>query len=225
MEIPTTERAERLASIPLDYRNDVEARLKQWDLLPLELQRKMLEQEWTIYYFFHLKSSTPAQQRAIKEGLPADRREKLDKELVRLQSLPPQQQQRMFENFREFFELPPGEKQKTLDTLSDSERREMEKTLQAFEQLPPEQRRICISSFRRFASMTPEERAQFLRNADHWKEMSAADRQTWRTLVTRLPPLPPGFDQPPLPPPLLQRSQNPSLPTPPTPGLPTDAVP
>jgi hypothetical protein len=57
--------------------------------------------------------------------------------------------------------------------------------------------------------MTPAERAQFLKNAERWKEMSAADRQTWRTLVAKLPPLPPGFGLPPLPPSAGQKSRPP----------------
>src|SRR2546422_1472698 len=105
MEIPATSRSERLTSLPQEYRKDVEQRLKQWDLLPRELQRQMLENEWTIHYFLYLKASTPAQQQAIKEGLPSGRREKLEKELVRLQALPAEQRQRMFANFEEFFEL------------------------------------------------------------------------------------------------------------------------
>jgi len=202
MGTPATNRAERLASIPQEFRKDVDERLKQWDLLPPDLQREMIDNEWTIRYFLYLKASTPAQQQAIKQGLPAERRERLENELDRLRVLPPARRQRMFDNFEEFFELPPREKEKTLGTLSEADRREMEKTLRAFESLPTEQRRICISSFQRFTDMSPEDRAQFLKNADRWKELTPAERQTWRTLVTQLPPLPPGLGQPPLPPPL-----------------------
>ena len=90
----------------------------------------------------------------------------------------------------------------------------MEQTLQAFEKLSPAQRLTCIRSFQRFTEITPAERAQFLKNAELWKKMSPDDRQTWRMLVTRLPPLPPGFGQPPFPsrqksgPPLPQQTLN-----------------
>jgi hypothetical protein len=72
--------------------------------------------------------------------------------------------------------------------------------LQAFEKLPLAQRRVCVASFRKFANLTPAERAQFLKNAGRWKEMSPEDRRTWRMLVTKLPPLPPDFGKPPFPP-------------------------
>jgi len=106
----------------------------------------------------------------------------------------------MCERFEQFFELPSREKEKTLGALSDTERREMEVTLKAFEKLPPEQRHICVNSFRKFSNMTAEERAQFLKNAERWKEMPPEDRRAWRTLITKLPPLPPGFGLPPMPP-------------------------
>jgi hypothetical protein len=66
--------------------------------------------------------------------------------------------------------------------------------------------------------MDPGERADFLRNADRWREMSADQRERWRRLVDAvppLPPLPPGAGElklPPLPP----RDNRPATGGPPT---------
>ena len=70
----------------------------------------------------------------------------------------------------------------------------------AFAKLPSVQRQVCIDSFRKFANMTPEQQLQFLKNAERWQAMTPSERETWRTLVTKLPPLPPGFGVPQLPP-------------------------
>lgn len=213
METHPTNRIPSLTAIPDDYRPLVEKRLEQWDLLPLELQREVLENEWLIQHFPPGESGTPTQQVAVRQGVAPDRREELERDLARWLALPQEKRQRMCDRFQQFFELPPEEKAKTLNALPEEERRQMEKTLRAFEQLPPAQRRLCINSFSKFANMTPDERAHFLKNAERWKEMTPEERRTWRTLVTRLPPLPPAFGEPPLPP-----GAPKSKPTPPLPG-------
>jgi len=84
--------------------------------------------------------------------------------------------------------------------LSAAERRQMEQALQSYASLPPVLQRVCVESFSKFAAMSAEERNQFLQNAAKWEAMSEYERQTWRTLVNRLPPVPPGFYNSKLPP-------------------------
>jgi hypothetical protein len=96
-------------------------------------------------------------------------------------------------------ELPPKEKEKTLDALPDeNERRQIQQTLQAFEKLKPGQRERCIQSFAAFASMSETERQDFLKNAERWSQMSPSEREAWRELVTRAPIMPPTFAPQPL---------------------------
>ncbi len=117
--------------------------------------------------------------------------------------LPPEKRQQMYNNFQRFFELTDTDKQKTLNVLSPVERQQMLRTLQAFQRLPKSRRDECLQSFGRFASMTGEERQGFFKNAERWKELSPAERQAWRNLVNRfppLPPMPPELGGPPMPP-------------------------
>jgi len=214
MTATPTNRVAQLALIPEPYRTMVKERLEQWDALQRDTQRKMLENPWTLYYFLRPRSAFPPKP----DDSPSDFRRPLDKRLASWLALPAARRQRMCDLFERFFELSPKEKAKTLKDLSDSERQEMETTLQLFERLPPEQRRNCIASLRKFANMTPDECAEFLKNAWRWKEMSPADRETWRTLVTRLPPPPPGFGEPPLPPGF--QKQKPGSAKPPLPPVP-----
>ena len=220
MEMAPTNRTAQVASIPAEYRALVEERLKQWDATSPETKKEVLENEWTISCFLRLQSASPSQRESALKGLSPALRQKLQSLLAAWLELPPQLRQRMCDNFQQFFELSPREQERTLSAFSDAERREMEKTLLAFAKLPPEQRRICIASFRKFANMTPDELAQFLKNAERWKEMSPGDRQTWRMLVTKLPPPPPGFGEPPLPPPL--QNQKPGSNTPLLPPAPVN---
>jgi hypothetical protein len=199
MDLAPTNRVAQVAFVPDEYRTLVEQRLRLWDELPRQAQREVLDNESAIRYFWQLQNASSAGREDALRGLPPEPRRKLEAELAAWQSLPPGRRQRMCDNFRQYFELSSEERKRTLDTLSEAERREMEKTLQAFQKLPAAQRRACINSFQKFANMTPGERQQFLKNAERWKEMSAADRRTWRVLVTQLPPLPPGFGEPPIP--------------------------
>ena len=190
MSTAPTNRVAQLAVIPDEYRTLVAERLEQWDKLPSDVQKD----------FLRIQSVFGSEREDVLRGLSPEQRQKLEQQLATWTSLPPDRRRRAYENFRQFFELSPKEKEKTLGAFSDAERQEMEQTLQAFEKLSPAQRLTCIRSFQKFTEITPAERAQFLKNAELWKKMSPDDRQTWRMLVTRLPPLPPGFGQPPFPP-------------------------
>jgi hypothetical protein len=214
MEVPASNRVERLAAIPSEYRRLAEERLAQWDLLPPPLQKQALENATTRHYFIRLEQSSPAERQALLDAIPPERRRQLEEGLAVWHALPAAQRQKMYAQFDQFFELTEEEKEKALRTLSHEERQQMEQTLRTFNQLPRAQRQLCIASFSKFDSLSPSERAQFLRNAERWREMSPTERKTWRELVTALPPLPPGmapYPQPPLPPQLQQTGKQ-SLP-------------
>ena len=71
------------------------------------------------------------------------------------------------------------------------------------------QRELVMRSFEKLAGMSQAERAGFFRNTERWNGMTNAERKKWRTLVTQMPPLPPGFGneiRPPLPPGLVDES-------------------
>ena len=175
MRLPAAERAPGLEQMPADLRALAEARLKQWDLLPPPLQQEFLANDKVLHSFAHV--GTP--------DSPA----------------PTPEQQKIAEEFNQWFELTPAEKQQTLGTLSEAERAQMEKTLQSFEQLPPSQRRECVRNYAKFTGLSGTERAEFLKNAESWSKMSPAERQTWRDLVQHVPlwpPAPPAV-MPPIP--------------------------
>jgi hypothetical protein len=171
LRAPATDRAARLAQVPANLRELVEARLEQWSILPPQLQEEFLENEKTLHYFALVETTNPPAATA--------------------------QQQKIASQFSRFFELTPEEKESTLNTLSEAERAQMQETLQSFEKLPPHQRLICVRNYAKFASMSEAERAEFLKNAESWSKMSPKERQSWRDLVQTVPiwpPLPPGLD-------------------------------
>jgi len=215
MRTPPTNRVAQLTLVPGEYRAMVEERLKLWDALAPEIQSEVQESEWTIRWLEQLRFPSASQKASLTNDLPLPQREKLEQQLASWLALPPGQRQRMCDRFQQFFELSPKEKEKILSAFPDSERGEMDKTLQAFEKLPPDQRSLCVSAFGKFANMTPENRAQFLKNAERWKATPPDDRQTWRTIVIKLPPLPPGFGKPPLPPGIQEKEPGQATPLPP----------
>ena len=178
LRVTADEREARLAQVPDDLRGLVEARLRQWDLLPPPLQKEFLASDQALHYFAHVE--------ATNQVAATPEQEKIGKQ------------------FSRFFELTPMEKQQTLKTLSAAERAQMEKTLRAFETLPPQQRLTCLRNYAKFAGMSAAERTEFLKNAEKWSQMSPAERQTWRDLVAHVPmwpPLPPAAVPPNLIPP------------------------
>jgi hypothetical protein len=202
MRLDPGQRGDRLASVPSDLRPLVEERLRQWDATPKEIQREFWEHESAVRQFLGLASAGPSERRQLITRLPADQRQSLRETINRWNALPSEQQQRLSSNFQRFFDLPAAEKRKTLGALSELERRQMEATLKTFEALPAERRRACIEAFGRFASLSEAERDAFLQKAELWQAMTADERQAWRNMVNRLPPLPPGYKrQPPMPPP------------------------
>lgn len=183
-----TNRAARLAQVPEDLRELVENRLEQWTILPPTLKQEFLDNERTLAYFTQMDvSNNPAENSG---------RGPSDAERTHWNALSEAERSQIADGFKQFFDLTPDEKQKTLNTLSDAERQQMEKTLRSFDQMPASQRAECVNAFAKFASMDAPQQAEFLKNAARWSEMSPAERQAWRDLVVNVPqwpPLPSGF--------------------------------
>lgn len=166
---PPDERGHRLEQVPAELRSVVQSRLAQWDILPPQIQKELLASDRPLHYFASMGGTNAAAQ-----------------------SL---EQQKISDQFNQFFEFTPEEKVQALGTLSESERQQMESTLNHFEQLPLAQRRLCLKNFAKFAGMTATERSEFLKNAEQWSKMSPTERQSWRDLVSNVPqwpPLPPA---------------------------------
>ncbi len=199
MKTPTTNWSAQLDLIPKADRALVEDRINQWTILPPQLQAEVLEYESTKEYFLGGHGDAKIQKNL--QSLPENKRREMEESLVRWNALAPDQRKRMTDQFRHFFELTPGEREKTLRSLSEPDREQMKNTLQSFARLPKATREICLQSFGRFATMSSHEQQQFLKNAERWREMSPSERDAWRRLVRHLeqtPPMPPGLD--PLPP-------------------------
>jgi hypothetical protein len=159
------DRAARLEQVPEELRGLVKSRLEQWDLLPPPLQKEFLDNDHALHYFAHV-------------------------ELTNSGAATPEAQ-KLSDQFNQFFELTEAEKQQALGTLSADERAAMEKTLQTFGKLPLQQRLLCVRNYAKFAGMSSPERAEFLKNAEQWSQMSPKERQSWRDLVAHVPQWPP----------------------------------
>ena len=188
LRVSPTNRAARLAQIPVDMRELVQYRLDEWAILPPTLQEEFLENEHILGYFAQVDTgSRPAENfgRAPSEA-----------ERAHWNGLSEPERRQVAAGFKQFFELTPGEKEKALNTLSEPERVQMQKTLRSFENMMAAQRVECVNAFAKFASMSPSEKNMFLKNAERWSVMSPAERQAWRDLVVNVPqwpPLPIGY--------------------------------
>ena len=165
LRAPAASREARLAQVPEDLRGLVKSRLMQWDILPPPLQAEFLASDQALHYFARVETTNAVAARP--------------------------EQRKISEQFNQFFELTPKEKQQTLKTLSAAERTQMEKTLKTFDQLPAQQRMLCLRNYAKFAGMSAAERAEFLKNAESWSKLPPKERQTWRDLVAQIPQWPP----------------------------------
>ena len=192
LELAPAERKVEL--VPEPYRVVILERLQHWDLLPEPVRKEILENEWAMNYFM------PGTRRPLApEEVGASKQKQLEQKLARWKAISPDRREKMSAHFNEFFNLPEKEQRKTLHTLSQAEREEMEGALKLFSNLAPEQRKLCLESFQKFAGLSAQEQLEFLKNAERWKAMTPAERQTWRQLVSAVPPLPMVTAQPPIP--------------------------
>ena len=135
--------------------------------------------------------------------MPPKLREGVEKRIADWRGKPKPDRRKMSRQFHRFFDLRPSEQEKALSHLPRRERAKMEASLERFKAMSTAQRELVIKSFDRLADMTQDERTSFFRNSQRWNEMGDTERKQWRTLVTKMPPLPPGFEKkatPPLPP-------------------------
>lgn len=195
IRLPVAARAERLAGLGEEDRQLVAERVAAWDKLPAEVQRELMENQYTVDYLLQFSSGI-GRRETILEGVPPEQRARIEADLARFNELPAGQRQRIHENFERFFELNGAEKRRVLAAVPDPARVELQKTISALDALPEDQRRRCLDALQRFTEMSAVERDQFLANAERWQKMSADERQSWRQLVRQwppTPPLPPGF--------------------------------
>lgn len=204
LRTPTTNRVQRIASVPEHLRLLVENRLKYWDTLSPQEQQEALREE-LVSRALDISGPASGARRIALNGQSSNQVIQIEQQLVRWQSLPENRREQIQRNFTIIFEFSDEEKareQLQALPLSPEERTLMEKTVADFRKLPVAARLTCIRNFPKFAGLSPQERLQFLSNAQEWQKMSPDDRQTWRKLVgkiPRLPPLPPGFGLPPKP--------------------------
>ena len=201
MQLNPVERAPRLAAVPEPDRSAIRRQLVQWDPLPPQLKKDVLENENLI----RLVAGETGKVENIFAAMTEDQRRELQGQYDRWNQLPAERKNQIFANFKNVFELPHAERNKVLEKLTETERAQMDKTLSNFASLPREDRDQALQGFKKFAELSPAERAAFLKTASRWKAMTEQERELWRKVVVTLQakrsvPLPPN---PPVNPPTL----------------------
>jgi hypothetical protein len=191
-----TNRGALLSLIPDEDKQLINERLRYWDQLSPELQKWVFENQIMLGYFLSGQASTPADLSQNIETLPPSVRPAVTNSLAAFRRLSPDQQQKVFHDFIEVFGLDEKERDKiiaqSLIQGQENERKQIERLVVSFQKLPRAQQEQCMESLRKFTSMNISQRAQFLQKAERWDKMPEADKQAWRTLVGKVPPLPPS---------------------------------
>ena len=189
---PATNRAERVKALPDLYRQPVTDRLAYWDRLPPDTQKQLLEYE-LVLRISGTRTNVPI------TGLSAN--------MYQWQSLPESRRRQIEVSFARIFEMTEAERAAAMNAaarqFTPAEREQMEVAMARFRALPRDQRDRALGGFQRFTQLSAEEKRQFFRSAELWEKMSPAERQKWRELVAKLPPMPPvppGFGEPLMPP-------------------------
>jgi hypothetical protein len=198
-------RMERLKFVPDRDRPLVEDRLKYWDVLSAEQQKEVLENERLTREIIGAGVPKRSASPAPLTGQTSNQVVRMEQQFVNWQLLPDARRAQTQRIFTGLFELTDAEKaRERLNPLplSAEERELMERTLARFKQLSPSQRNTCVTNFNQLASLSSAERREFLVNVGEWQKMKPEDRQAWRKLVSKVPPLPPlprMYRLPPLP--------------------------
>jgi hypothetical protein len=191
IKIVPADRSSQLAQVPAVYRSAISEKLKEFDVLPPELQKEVLAGKSTANYFLNPAPAWAGAVHPVHPPVPMPPMPPSPETLRYLNRLPPGQRQKMYASFQHFFDLNSDDRQKILATLPAEERGRVEKTLHDLENLPPAQRNRGLQSISMLASMTDEQRQAFFQNAALWEKLPPTERQTWRKVVAHLPPLPP----------------------------------
>jgi hypothetical protein len=132
MEQPVDVRAARLEKAPEHLRKTIQERLKLWDAVPLNAQKKILENELTI----EQKTIQDYLQEFFK--LPEQKQEKA------LNSFQPRERSEISKTLTVFRQLPPGERSKTTAAFSK------------FATMGRDERLVFLNKVNRWKAMSPE---------------------------------------------------------------------
>jgi hypothetical protein len=193
MKMPSTNRAARLVTVPEEYRQMIQTRLDQWDILPESAKRDLLLNRESIRLYIQMMAESTVQTNV--EVQPPAMQERVRK----IQTMSDAERQRLISLFNQYFDLSDREKQRVLRTLSRTEQEQIAKSLSKFGNLTAEQRTQCIRSFNEFSKMSYAERQQFLKNAERWIVMTPDQRRAWQEVVEKAALTPPGLSMPPKP--------------------------
>jgi hypothetical protein len=189
IKAPVANRSAQVEQVPLEYRDTVKEKLREFDLLPPELQQEVLAGKTTANYFLNPRPLAASAAHRANPPMPPPPMPPVP--LSYLSRLSSDQRREMYSSFQHFFDLSGDDQQKILSTLPPAERGPVAKTLHDLESLPRAQRDRGLQSISMLAGMSDERRQAFFKNAELWQKLPPAERQTWRKVVAHLPPMPP----------------------------------
>lgn len=195
-------RTERLKLVPDRDRPLVEYRLTQWDGYSAEQQAEVLRDERLTREIIGAGTPRIPPNPASLTGLASNQAVRIEKAIIPWQLIPDARRDQIQKRFFELTDEEQAKENLLPLRLKEEERQLMERTLSRFKQLQPAQRRDCVKNFDKLASLSPAERREFLVNAGEWQKMKPEDREAWRKLVSKVPPLPPlpqRYRLPPMP--------------------------
>ncbi len=199
LRLSPAQRQERMKEISPLYAPMLSQQLGLWDRLPGDTRKALLDNEHFLQTYAQLQEASATLPNDAPDKIPAAQRARWKAELNQWQALPESRRRELCEAFRQFF-YSTGEQQKaTIKGLTSEEQGQMAQALSSYAALSPAAQRDCVESFSKFATMSAEDRDQFLHNAAKWEAMSGHEREVWRSLVNRLPVIPP-WPGPPMPP-------------------------
>ncbi len=175
------QRAVKLAQMPERDRELVAVRLKQWNLLSPGWRDEILRHERTMDW---IRRNELSQAPTSPDAGP-------DARLVDWGQLPRETRDGMIHSFNRFFQLSDSERDKILAAVPADRRETVAPALEKLNALPAAKRSECMSAFQKIAAMPEQERQRFFHKAEQWRQMTAAERETWINLVTKFPPMPP----------------------------------
>ncbi len=165
---PSAEREKALAARPPNQRKQIELKLKEYTLLPLDERELRLQMTEMRYYMKPLMEASPASRGNLFLAVPEDKRKLIESRLQAWDRLPRDIQKSLLSQEDTIHYLvrletsTEAQRRVILERFPAERRAKLENEIAAWKRLPEDQRRKMYTQFLQFFELTPREKTKIL---------------------------------------------------------------
>lgn len=170
LAMPPQRRAQALAAEPADRRQNLQAKLAEYDLLPSAERETRLHATELRWYLMPLLQMPAGNRAAFLSAIPPVDRRLLEDRLREWDIMPPPLREALLKHettlhyFTRLEATPAPQRDLVLAGLSPERRGKIEHDLAAWQKMSPDERQLIHASFQRFFELNPQEKQRVLQS-------------------------------------------------------------